>query len=402
MPPPSPVLARQDVSRRPRPRTAHAAIRRFGPEALRLQVTRAAAVSDRIADLALSFPAALAAIATAERGRDATERAKALVIGGAPLRDVAQALDLPLWLRRLGPEAFRAPIPGLPDTVDFRCRIANQLPKPALAPDTWLAWIGTAYAACDADFAIWAAREFNRQKSHGAARGLEAAGMFAWYSQHPGLEASVLIRQRWSAAMSLDDVCMEADNWVERLRFKVRPPGCLRELGERGCDLDGFRFQRLGSPADFFAASNALGNCLDAYADCLNEAREVWSISERGRVLAAFEIEFDRKQPDLPTLLQVRAGCNELAGPRVLGPLYRLLAEWPAELGPGPAVTSTVAAKPDGGIYRRLLKPYWLAKKTHRLVPLEPEAELFDAYESGLSRLRYPSRNPRRRRPPRA
>ena len=63
--------------------------------------------SARLVDLAMVFPGAIYALATRHGAADARREALTLVEQGAPLKAVARALDLPLWLRRLPPEAFQ-------------------------------------------------------------------------------------------------------------------------------------------------------------------------------------------------------------------------------------------------------------------------------------------------------
>src|SRR4051794_13891121 len=57
----------------------------------------------RIADLAMSFPALLFALAVPRSGLDPA-RALARVIDGAGLAEVAAAADVPMWLRKMPPE----------------------------------------------------------------------------------------------------------------------------------------------------------------------------------------------------------------------------------------------------------------------------------------------------------
>jgi hypothetical protein len=91
----------------------------------------------RIADLAVSFPALLFALAVPRPGFESA-CALARVVAGRSLSEVAAAADVPMWLRKLPPEAFVRPLQRLPDGELFRRQIANHLPRsPKLAP-TWL------------------------------------------------------------------------------------------------------------------------------------------------------------------------------------------------------------------------------------------------------------------------
>ncbi|MEZ6022500.1 MAG: hypothetical protein R3C16_03575 [Hyphomonadaceae bacterium] len=113
---------------------------------------------DWVADLAASFPALLFALAFPRAGVDA-RAALVLATTGAPLARIAAAAEVPLWLRAFPPHAFAAPIPALPDTPDFRRRIANHFPKDWRAAPRWLDNVALGLEAGDAEIALWFARE---------------------------------------------------------------------------------------------------------------------------------------------------------------------------------------------------------------------------------------------------
>ncbi|WP_246504391.1 hypothetical protein [Bradyrhizobium agreste] len=88
-------------------------LRRYHPR-FQDAVRALAARHPRLADLAASFPALLFALAV-PRARLDPARAIACVVDGASLAQAATPADLPLWLRKLPPEAFVRPVPRLPD-----------------------------------------------------------------------------------------------------------------------------------------------------------------------------------------------------------------------------------------------------------------------------------------------
>ena len=108
------------------PRVEHQ-LKRFRPD-VHPRVMAFARLHPWIADLAVSFPALIFAIAFPRRGVDA-RAALRLVVEGAPLSTIAPALSVASWLRAFPPEAFATPIPALPDTNFFRHRIANHFPR---------------------------------------------------------------------------------------------------------------------------------------------------------------------------------------------------------------------------------------------------------------------------------
>ena len=115
----------------------------------------------RLADLALSFPALLFALAT-PCARFDPEPVTAEVIAGAPLNTLGALARLPLWLRALQPEAFVRPIGDLPDGEFVRRQIANYAPRSPKRQADWLSVLYDAFAWGNASIAVWIAREAGR------------------------------------------------------------------------------------------------------------------------------------------------------------------------------------------------------------------------------------------------
>ena len=125
----------------------------------RREVRRLVRSSPRIADLAAVFPGAIYAIAS-RRGPAASRlHALSLVEQGAPLKAVARALDLPLWLKRLPPEAFAGRLGALPVSETFTRRVATRIPPSAHETAAWLETVAFATEACSEDFALWLAEQ---------------------------------------------------------------------------------------------------------------------------------------------------------------------------------------------------------------------------------------------------
>src|SRR5262245_27646742 len=132
-------------------------LRRYSPGVQGL-VGRMADRHTRLADLAVSFPALLFALAVPRPGVD-PERAIASAIQGCSLPHVAKQAGVPLWLRALPVDCLACPLPPLPDDDFFRLRITSHLPwSPKLVP-TWLEAVAGAAQWAHEPFAIWIARE---------------------------------------------------------------------------------------------------------------------------------------------------------------------------------------------------------------------------------------------------
>ncbi|MEL7049793.1 MAG: hypothetical protein AAFO75_12715, partial [Pseudomonadota bacterium] len=100
------------------PDDAERYICRFDPSARR-ELRRLIRKSERFLDLAKVFPGAAYLIATRNRPRDQRTLAQNQIIEGAALRTVAKTLEIPLWLRRLPPEAFESSEFNLPSSETF-------------------------------------------------------------------------------------------------------------------------------------------------------------------------------------------------------------------------------------------------------------------------------------------
>ena len=110
------------------PSTASRQIARFAA-VLRKDIRRIVRSHPRALDLLDVYPGVLCALAIGHGGYAAGEAALRAVESGAPLRSVADALALPMWLRRLPPEAFCGDLSGLPADEPFGRRIVPRLDR---------------------------------------------------------------------------------------------------------------------------------------------------------------------------------------------------------------------------------------------------------------------------------
>src|SRR5262245_43167053 len=123
----------------------------------RREVRRLMRTSARLADLAIVFPGAMYALATRRGPQESREAAMALIEEGAALKSVARTLELPLWLRRLPPEAFQKAIAPVPASESFTRRVATRLPAQPNQSALWLDAVAFGNKACHEDFSLWLA-----------------------------------------------------------------------------------------------------------------------------------------------------------------------------------------------------------------------------------------------------
>jgi len=175
------------ISERPSedPAIRHARrIESFAPGYRRL-VQELTASSKAFEDLADTFPALLFALATGYGEATARHAALACIAGGAPLRAAAEALGLPWWLRRLPAQAFTMPLAAIPVEPEFAARIPVFLPSQPSAAALWLTRVVRAYQACDAEFALWVARQHRAVGAQMTDENLAYLAAWAWHAGRP-------------------------------------------------------------------------------------------------------------------------------------------------------------------------------------------------------------------------
>ena len=360
----------------------HPAYRRF--------VAELTACAGELEDLADSFPALLFGLVSGYATPEERERCFELVARGAPLRDAADALRLPWWLRRLPAEAFMAPLPVFPFDQDFSLRIANLIPRDAGATPAWLTRVSHAFEAAGPDYALWIARQPDLAAPPDELFSFMAA--WAWFSGKPGLVGHRLVRRPWTADMSFKRAREELAAWRQRLRLiECLGPGIERAWLADG-QVAGFNFVALRTVDDFIAESEALENCLDQYADQLHTGlTAVFSIRKGTRRVACVEIGLHDEEVTMPTIVQLRAARNRRAPPEVWQATFSWLGGQRLE----PLSPLRHAPKPLKRIEarRELWKPY-----LEMLSATRHEAE----FRRAVLQTALPSGRPRRGAPRRA
>lgn len=235
-------------------------------------------------DLLWTFPAlAIAAVTQA--------RAAALdaLRDGAPLPVLARTLGVPMWLRKLPPEALHHDLPA-PAQIDgedraFGRKIANALPRSIEGGSVWLPSVLAARAACDDDFAVWWAQAKNGVECIEAAA---AMGAYAWYSQHPRCTAASLIRRRWTPRAPAMAMAREAHDWLVRLLLDA-----TRAHGDEiyVSRVDGYEFVELNTSAALTEEGQMMRHCVAAYGErvALGYSR-IFGIRRQGARVATVEI----------------------------------------------------------------------------------------------------------------
>ncbi len=197
---------------------------------VRREVRRLMRSSARLVDLAMVFPGAMYALASKRRPVGVRRAAISLVEEGAPLKNVARTLDLPLWLRRLPPEAFQQPIDDLPAGETFTRRVATRLPGAPSHSAFWLQSVAFGAKACNEDFSLWLADQAVYAEDGNPEQLFGMLAAYAWHSRATQTRAHTLIVVPWRPEIAFDTALCAAKSWLNRMRLVLQlGPGVLTD-----------------------------------------------------------------------------------------------------------------------------------------------------------------------------
>jgi hypothetical protein len=338
-----------------------------------------AARHSRVADLAASFPALLFALAVPRPGLDPT-RAIARAIEGVSLAEVAAAADVPVWLRRLPPEAFWRPIMTLPDGEIFRRRIANHLPcSPRVAP-MWLQAVADIAGLAHDAAAVWIAREVARERRGVKPNRLRLIGLWAWFSGQPDTLGFTMIRTPWTPAMRIGPALDAAQDWRTTVDLHVRlGRERIADVWLQPARVGGYDFVPLTSASDVAEEAASMKNCLRTYGPYLARNRlRLWSVRKDGQRVATLSVASCHRDP-LPNIDELKAAGNAEAPLDV----WWAARQWlhMHDLSQVDMTRRDRAAVPlDRITWTSLWRPYWLAKRRlPEWLPLAPSRAALNA-----------------------
>lgn len=363
-----------------------ALIIRFEP-ALRRAVRRLVYSSTRIADLALVFPGLLYALAS--RRGSATQRRKAMTLinEGALLKDVARVLDVPLWLRRLPPEAFERDLGALPSTDTFARRIVNHLPRTATESRLWLGAVSFGAKATDEYFALWLADQPIYHTPGKPQELFAVLAAYVWYSAASGTRGQDLIVSPWRPEMSFDTALCAAKSWLNRIRLVLQlKPGTLTDPWLLPLEIDGLAIVPLLDHTALLAEAQAMHNCADQYAERLARERcRLFSIRRKGQHVATLEVGPHPREAGMLSVTQLKARHNMPASNEVWQTAYRWLAAQ-RDLKRAPILVPPERPL-DPDAWSEIMLPYRRARRGAPWLPEAISASSFGLLESNLGEL---------------
>lgn len=338
----------------------------------------ALAVRDaRLADLARSFPALLFALAVPRPGF-APEPVIAQVLAGAPLKRLARLAGLPMWSRRLMPEALAGYLEILPDGESVARRIANELPRSPKLAARWLAAVSFMARYGTPDGSVWIARELRRDPRAVKDAQLALIALHVWFSGEPRSYAGMLVDTPWQDAMSWHSAVVAATDWLERVTLHAHLGNrAVRETWLEPGTFEGLEFVPLRSAIDIDEEAEAMKHCVRTYADKVaHDHARLWSVRRDGARVATLEIGMGRHRSPLVGLWQLQGPGNGMVCREVWAAVMRWIGSHDlVALVPEPRQWGSIG--PDRAAWLALWRPYWLAKRSiPPWLPLAPSSSV--------------------------
>ncbi|MDP3739838.1 MAG: hypothetical protein Q8R02_20795 [Hyphomonadaceae bacterium] len=337
----------------------------------------------RLADLAVSFPALLFALAVPRRRFDpepVIERA----IAGAPLSELAAAADMPMWTRRLGPETFQRSLPRLPDSPLFRRQIANHPPASAKTAALWLDTVASTAFWGHEGLAVWFARRVGKREDWEALRRWQLITLWAWHAANPTAPASRFVRTPWTPDISTRAALVAARDWKENVTAAL-------ELGDRvvadawadPAVVDGYSFEPIQTLVELIDGSHALDNCVRTYAAAIaGDSQRLWIVKRDGAPVAMLGLEAH----PVPSIFEISGVSNSRVPPEIALTAHR----WFREHAPLQVIKGTTYAGTSRKRWAGMWRGYWLAKRLFpRWLPLAPVESLYFWLEEPRQRRRH-------------
>lgn len=272
------------------------------------------AAAPQAEDLADSFPALLFALVSGYGTPSRREAAFNTILDGGSLKNAAEQLALPLWLRRLPSQSFVRPLPALSNDPQFAVRIANYVPEAAEGAREWLEDVAFASVISDQSFALWVARQAHTVPA--SRRGIVFLMIAAWHwhASQPDTLGYRLIEQTWSPKMGLRRAREEMIKWRRRADLACLIGDGIESSWLKPGEANGYSFVALTTLEDFLAESREMHNCLDQYADRLGSGLvRVFSIRREGRRVANVEVGPMSRDRRRPAIVQLKAARNRRA-----------------------------------------------------------------------------------------
>lgn len=324
--------------------------------AARPAIERLACTATSLEDLADSFPALLFALATDYGSAEQREMSIRAVLDGHPLREAANRLGLPFWLRKLPAASLQAPLINPPSDPALVARLVSLIPQTPGCAAAWLDRVLIAHHAGGAALTLWVAQEYRAAQPSSRSASFLGALAWAWFStQGRGLRGESLMGVRWKPTIGARRAGAEAKLWRERLALDVCLGPGIADTWLQEASSGDLSFVALRTAEDFIAEAQAMDNCLDRYADRLvGRSARVFSVRREGRSIANLEIAPHEAEPGHPVIAQLRGPHNRRAPLDVWQAAYAWLGSQPLRLA-----EPRLRVKPASSVRRRRQLAIW-------------------------------------------
>lgn len=328
-------------------------------------------------DLLTAFPAAAIALISDHATLAQRQRAHRMVRQGDPLKLVATALALPLWTRKLPPEAFVDGVPQwLPLEAEVGRRLSGLVPQDPDKVCGWLNAVADAWHYGGEDFALWIARNPELYAGGRDASVVQLLAVYAWYSERPALPATKLMERRWTDRMGIRAASQGAVAWLQEVTQDVM----LGANGLNDCWLSsgraaGYRFVALQTLDDLKAEAVAMDNCIGDYANALTRDHcRLFSIRRGSQRVATVEVRPHPHHPRKPTIVQLYGPGNDDAPDRVWAAAFTWLGRQTVYELPDfdPEANKPL---PNRQAWMLLWRPYWRDVGDHPLLARSADGE---------------------------
>ena len=343
--------------------------------------------SPRFADVARIFPAIAYTVAARQGTITQRRKALALIEAGAEIKDVARALGLPMWLRRLPPEAFDSHGMAYPRAEIFARRISNHLPANTGESATWLRCVSFGAEACNEFFAVWLAQQNIFHTSGDPARLLAALSAYAWYSTAENTRAHSLVVVPWRPELAFDTAVCAAKCWLNRVRLSIQlREGVLTDPWLQQGEALGCTFVPLLDSHEILAEAKAMQNCADQYVDRLSRDKcRLFSVRRRGQRVATLEVGPHVRETGILTVTQLKARHNMPSSVDVWQAAHAWLSQ--QSLLRRTALISVPERPLDCDLWQSMMLPYRLAQHGAPWMPEDITAPAFSALDQGIADL---------------
>jgi hypothetical protein len=269
-----------------------AQLQRFGTQ-YRPRLIACAALSDRIAQVSITFPVLFFALATRYGPIEHRRRAIHRAVDGYALADIAQALRLPLCFRHIPPEACHDALPYVHWSTEANKRFEPHVPRSAQAAAQWIVGVSRAARTCDEEFAYWLSRQRGllESKRFGTSAILPMA-LYAWHGQQPGLTPPLRPARRWSAQANARTAVTRSAAWLNSIKMEI-VLGSIVPVDPwlPASTYRGYSFHPLTTACALHQEADVMNSCVESYSwPIANNKCRLFSMQRRGERIATLEV----------------------------------------------------------------------------------------------------------------